>query len=96
MWGHRFGACAGARTRISLSGCVKTAAEPSPNLMIQADAANRDELSARPTNRLRHGRRVSLLSIGLIGDPEWIRTTGLQIRNLMLYPTELRGLARLF
>ena len=40
--------------------------------MIQADAANRDELSARPTNRLRHGRRVSLLSIGLIGDPEWI------------------------
>ncbi len=24
------------------------------------------------------------------GDPEWIRTTGLQIRNLMLYPTELR------
>ena len=26
----------------------------------------------------------------LSGDPGWIRTTGLQIRNLMLYPTELR------
>jgi hypothetical protein len=26
------------------------------------------------------------------GDPGRIRTCGLQIRNLMLYPTELRGL----
>jgi hypothetical protein len=26
------------------------------------------------------------------GDPERIRTVDLQIRNLMLYPTELRGL----
>jgi hypothetical protein len=24
------------------------------------------------------------------GDPEWIRTTGLEIRNFALYPTELR------
>lgn len=25
------------------------------------------------------------------GDPDWIRTSGPQIRNLMLYPAELRG-----
>ena len=24
------------------------------------------------------------------GDPDWIRTSGLKIRNLALYPTELR------
>ncbi len=28
--------------------------------------------------------------LGNNGDPEWIRTTGPQIRNLVLYPTELR------
>ena len=28
----------------------------------------------------------------LFGDPDWIRTNGLQIRNLSLYPAELRGL----
>lgn len=28
---------------------------------------------------------------GLIGDPEMIRTSDLQIRNLPLYPAELRG-----
>ncbi len=26
----------------------------------------------------------------IIGAPDWIRTSGPQIRNLMLYPTELR------
>ena len=26
----------------------------------------------------------------IAGDPDWIRTSGLQIRNLSLYPTELR------
>ncbi len=29
-----------------------------------------------------------------IGDPETIRTSGLQIRNLPLYPAELRGQSR--
>ena len=28
--------------------------------------------------------------IGDNGDPEWIRTTGLKIRNFALYPAELR------
>ncbi len=31
-------------------------------------------------------------SLGLYGAPEAIRTPGPQIRNLMLYPAELRGL----
>ena len=30
-------------------------------------------------------------NIALSGDPDKIRTCGLQIRNLSLYPTELRG-----
>ena len=33
----------------------------------------------------------SLIFNNKIGDPERIRTSDLQIRNLPLYPTELRG-----
>src|SRR3954469_4742332 len=35
----------------------------------------------------RHGRSV----LKIAGDPDRIRTCGPQIRNLMLYPAELRG-----
>ncbi len=34
---------------------------------------------------------VSGLDIEIIGDPDRIRTCDPQIRNLMLYPAELRG-----
>ena|ERR1039458_5395845 len=37
----------------------------------------------------RHGALVLVF----IGDPGWIRTSDPQLRRLVLYPTELRGLA---
>lgn len=37
--------------------------------------------------RLRHNR---LMRMTKNGDPDWIRTSDPQIRNLMLYPAELR------
>ena len=36
------------------------------------------------------GRHACACAAVFIGDPGWIRTTGPQIRNLVLYPTELR------
>ena len=43
--------------------------------------------------RARDRLRVGSYVIGSIGDPERIRTSDPQIRNLMLYPAELRGRA---
>jgi hypothetical protein len=34
-----------------------------------------------------------LETLDFIGDPGWIRTNGPQLRRLVLYPAELRGLA---
>ena len=49
-------------------------------------------LSGRGTGRWKHQPRCRTFSVvGFIGDPGRIRTCDPQIRNLMLYPTELRG-----
>ena len=39
----------------------------------------------------RNGNSANVPSYLKDGDPGWIRTSGPQIRNLMLYPAELRG-----
>ena len=55
---------------------------------------HRDLVALHTSCRPRTDRRNTPVHDDFVGDPDRIRTCDPQIRNLMLYPAELRGLKR--
>ena len=73
------------KTRFLAHGCDERISLPKRDQRVSRDCyviARKDKAQTRLPDVLQNG--------GKRGAPDWIRTSGPQIRNLMLYPAELR------
>ena len=59
---------------------------------ISPESESADPQAGPTTNPAPKGRRPRPAGLAKTGDPGWIRTSDPQLRRLMLYPAELRGL----